>query len=41
MTFMKTQDFIILGKKILIGIIITAVPLIIFLVGLALVKRFL
>jgi hypothetical protein len=38
---MKTQDFIILGKKILVGIIITAVPLIIFLVGLALVKKLL
>ena len=38
---MKTQDFIILGKKIGVGIIITAVPLIIFLVGLTLVKRFL
>jgi hypothetical protein len=38
---MKTEDFIILGKKILIGILITAVPLIIFLVGLALVKKLL
>jgi hypothetical protein len=38
---MKADDFIILGKKILVGIIITAVPLIIFLVGLTLVKRFL
>jgi hypothetical protein len=38
---MNTQDFIILGKKILVGIIITAVPLIIFLIGLTLVKRIL
>jgi hypothetical protein len=38
---MRTQDFIILGKKILIGLLITAVPLIIFLVGFALVKRIL
>ena len=38
---MKTQDFIILGKKILVGIIVTAVPLIIFLFGLSLVKRIL
>lgn len=38
---MKGHDFIILGKKILIGIIITAVPLIIFLVGLTLVRKFL
>lgn len=38
---MHAQDFITLGKKIGIGIIITAVPLIIFLVGLTLVKKFL
>ncbi len=38
---MKTQDFIILAKKILVGIIITAVPLIIFLHGLSLIKPFL
>jgi hypothetical protein len=38
---MNGQDFIILGKKILVGIIITVVPLIIFLVGLTLVKRML
>ncbi len=38
---MNGQDFITLGKKILVGIIITAVPLLIFLVGLTLVKRFL
>jgi hypothetical protein len=36
---MNTNDFIILGKKILVGIIITAVPLIIFLVGIWLVKK--
>jgi hypothetical protein len=38
---MKAEDFIILGKKILVGIIVTAVPLLIFLAGLTLVKRFL
>jgi hypothetical protein len=38
---MRANDFVILGKKILVGIIITAVPLIIFLVGLMLVKRIL
>lgn len=36
---MKTQDFIILGKKIFVGIVVTAVPLVIFLVGLWLVKK--
>ena len=36
---MNTNDFIILGKKILVGIIITAVPLIIFLVGIWLVRK--
>ena len=30
---MKGQDFVILIKKIIVGLIITAVPLIIFLVG--------
>ena len=38
---MKSDDFIILGKKILIGIVITAVPLIIFLIGLTLVRKIL
>jgi hypothetical protein len=37
--FMKGQDLIILVKKIIVGIIITAVPLIIFLVGLWLVRK--
>ncbi len=36
---MTGQDFIILIKKIIVGIIITAVPLIIFLVGIWLVKK--
>jgi hypothetical protein len=36
---MNTNDFVILGKKILVGIIITAVPLIIFLVGIWLVRK--
>jgi hypothetical protein len=36
---MKGQDLIILVKKIIVGIIITAVPLIIFLVGLWLVRK--
>jgi hypothetical protein len=38
---MKAEDFVILGKKIFIGLLITAVPLIIFLVTLTLVKRIL
>ncbi len=38
---MKTEDLIILGKKIFIGLVITAVPLIIFLLGLSLVTRIL
>ncbi len=36
---MKGQDFIILIKKIIVGLIITAVPLIIFLVGIWLVTK--
>jgi hypothetical protein len=36
---MKGQDFVILIKKIVVGIIITAVPLIIFLVMLWLVRK--
>jgi len=36
---MKGQDFIILIKKIVVGIIITAVPLIIFLITLWLVRK--
>jgi hypothetical protein len=36
---MKGQDLLILVKKIIVGIIITAVPLIIFLVGLWLVRK--
>ena len=36
---MTGQDFIILAKKIIVGIIITAVPLIIFLVGIWLVEK--
>jgi hypothetical protein len=38
---MTSNDLIILAKKILVAIIVTAVPLIIFLVGLTLIKRFL
>jgi hypothetical protein len=36
---MKGQDFVILIKKIVVGVIITAVPLIIFLVTIWLVKK--
>jgi hypothetical protein len=36
---MTSNDVITLVKKILVGIIITAVPLIIFLVGLTIIKR--
>jgi hypothetical protein len=36
---MKGQDLVILVKKIVVGIIITAVPLIIFLIGLWLVRK--
>jgi hypothetical protein len=36
---MKGQDFVILIKKIVVGVIITAVPLIIFLIGLWLVRK--
>ncbi len=36
---MTGQDFVILAKKIIVGILVTAVPLIIFLVTLWLVKK--
>jgi len=36
---MKVQDFVILIKKIIVGIIVTAVPLIIFLITLWLVRK--
>ena len=36
---MKVQDFVLLIKKIVVGVIITAVPLIILLITLWLVKK--
>jgi hypothetical protein len=36
---MTGQDFVILAKKIFVGILVTAIPLIIFLVGIWLVKK--
>jgi hypothetical protein len=36
---MTTNDFIILGKKIFIGIVLIAIPLVIFLAGFTLIKN--